>query len=221
MTYLKKEHFLVLSGFLIHILGIFPISWAQDERFFKETLMQERPAHVALPPEKKRFFYKITTPKYSIDINGDGLNEILTYEKRDGEDWFNILDHDKRRLLRLQLRATGIKSKLYRIGLHQISRQTRLLILHFYEGYNEYLEFNGGARYYFVTLDNNDLKTLSGHRGPLFLDERKERRGHYHLRNLHLSLYDHDNDGVKEVAVKHHLVSKIFKYRGNGQWLEL
>lgn len=207
--------------FLLIIFGLYVVAsinvFAQDERYFRRLysgdLIKDRHAK-----KKDVFKVKVQSPIYQLDLNNDGKMEGLVVEKAGGDNWLHIHNHNNWRLKSLPLDAKGWDSRIYRISARYISPKTRVLILHFYEGKNHYLEFDGTARLYFVTIDNGDLKTLKISKGPFFWHEYSNGVRHYHQREYKLALYDFNNDGIKEIYVKFNNNTWVYMYTDWGTW---
>lgn len=189
---------------------------AQDERlvrdFLSGALHEEKPVSV---PEVS---FKARTGRYRFDLNRDGKPESFYFSKWDGQDWLTVYDHKERAVFRHYFEAAGPLSRAYKWEVRDLSSKTRLFLIHFFEGRTDYLKLRGSARLYFLTMDDNDLKTLRMFKGPLVWDEYDDRRGHYHQRARVVSLVDLNRDRVFEVVVQHHLVARVFQYFGGGQW---
>lgn len=200
-------------------------SVAQDERYFRQLFSGSlsEDAQIQKEEEEKKVHYKATTPFYEIDLNDDLRNESLVFERRDGESWFHIHNYPnkKEKIFSYKFDTNGVDAKLYKISIRALSPSIKVLILHFYEGYTKYLEFSGTARYYFLTMENNNFKTLSMYKGPAFWVEKKGFKSDYYRRKYELELYDFNSDGIREVLIKHHLISKILHFQGQGRWIEL
>lgn len=194
---------------------------AQDERYFRQLLSGEllqKEDHT--PPEARNYHFRYNTPYYLLDINGDGLKESISFAKKDNEDWIEIYDGKNQLIYNYQFENKGIESELYRIELKRLNSETRVLLLHYFEGYTNYLHYQGSARIYATTIDNGNLKSLSTHRGAALFDESRLLKGHYHLRNYDAILEDLNEDGTKELVVKYRKISTVFTYLGNGKWKE-
>jgi hypothetical protein len=158
------------------------------------------------------------TPYYSLDLNRDGKEEQVVFAKKENEDWIEIFDHEKKKIFSYRFENKGYDSELFRIELKTISPTTDILILYYYEGVSKYIDFQGTARIYAVTIDNKDLKTLSSFKAYSFFDEVKTFKGHYHKRFYQVVLEDLNGDGIKELIVKHRNTSNVFMYHGDGKW---
>ena len=169
--------------------------------------------------QAKDYKFQAHTPFYQLDLNGDASNENIVVKAKDGEVWINIYDPFKKEIKKFELHAKGKDAWAYRINFRKLSYLSKILIVHFYEGYNKYLQLKGTSRLYFITWDRNDLKTLSIHKGPVVWNEFAHSQRHYYKRNYKLSLFDFNKDGVKEVSIKHHLISKIYMYNIGGHWI--
>lgn len=194
---------------------------AQDERYFRQLFSGELvSAEEAKKPEKSYSFY-IHTPRYSLDINRDKKDESLIFVKKDNEDWIEIFDHQQTKIFSYQFENKGFDSELFRIEFKRLSPQTSILVLYYFEGISRYIEYQATARVYAITIDDNNLSTLKGFKGPSFFDEFRSLKGHYHQRNYNVYLQDLNNDSVKELIVRHRLTSDVFLYAGNGKWRTL
>jgi hypothetical protein len=190
---------------------------SQDERYFRELFLGRPlfPKKIERPSVK----WRSNSPFYQIDLDGKYGKESFVLEKRDGEDWLLIFNLHKERVFEKKLETLGRGSKVYRMNIRDLSKKTKLIAIHFYQGHTEYLNFKGTAKMYFLTIDNQDLSTLSLNSGPTFWVEKEIRNGYFHRRFYHFSLFDYDEDGIKEVAIKHHLITHLFKYKGKGKWV--
>ena len=196
------------------------MSWsamAQDERFFRQLFSGELIKDHKIIEEKKysHFFH---TPYYALDLDRDGKAEHLVFVKKDSEDWIEILNSDKEKIFGYQFENKGYDSELFRIELKTLSANASILLLYYYEGVTKYINFQGTSRIYAITIDNNNLKTLKGFKGPSFFDEQKTFKGHYHKRNYDVYLEDLNADLVKELVIKHNNFSRVFMYKGQGHW---
>ncbi len=193
---------------------------SQDERYFRQIFSGELVKEKAEVGEKKYSYY-IHTPYYALDLNHDKVPEEIVYVKKDSEDWIEIFENakgERKKIFSYRFETKGYNSELFRIELKNLSPKTSVLVLYFYEGVSKYTEMQASSRIYLVTIDNNDLKTLTAFKGPSFFDEHKSFKGHYHLRNYQVYFQDLNNDGVKEFISKFREVSQVFIYDGNGKW---
>lgn len=198
-------------------LSITSNALAQDERFFRQLFSGDLTKTVERAPAKK-YSYVIHSPFYQLDLNRDSKAESVVFVKKDSEDWVEIMDVDKKKIYSYQFENKGFDSELFKIELKTLSPETTVLLLYYYEGVSRYLDFQGTARIYALTLDNNDLSTISTFKGPSFFDEYKSQMGHYHKRHYQVYLEDFNQDKVKELVVKHQRMSRVFHYKGNGSW---
>jgi len=197
------------------------VARAQDERYFRQIYSGDLVKKFDFTDEKK-YLAKLHGPYYELDLNGDKVNEEILFIKKDGEDWVEIYGKDTKgertKLLSLQLINEGINSELFRMEFKSVSPTTKVIILHYFEGFTNYTEIHSSARIYWVTIENNDLKTLKSFAGPSIFEELKNIKGHYHLRNYRVYLQDFNNDGYKEIVIKSNMNSKVFYYVGKGKW---
>jgi hypothetical protein len=199
---------------------MFVVSWsalAQDERYFRQLFSGE----ISKSNEKidaKKYSYFVHTPYYSLDLNHDGISEFLAFVKKDNEDWVEIFNQDKVKLFSYRFESKGYDSELFRVELKTLSTNTTILLMHYFEGVSKYINFQGTARVYAITIDNNDLKTMAAFKGPSFFEEVKTFKGHYHKRNYEVLLEDLNRDSVKELIVRYRRMSNVFVYKGAGHW---
>ena len=190
----------------------------QDERLFRKIMTGgKKKKQVDLG---KKTVWKASSPFYEINLDKDPAKESLRVEKKDGEDWLSIFNLHKKKIFSLKLNSRGKSSRPFRVSLRDISSTVRVLIVYYYKGFTDYIDFEGSGQFYFLTWENNDLKTLSGYRGPPFWHEFEKRNSFYQRRHYKLSLFDLDGDGKKEILVKHGPISKIYFYQRRGKWMK-
>lgn len=205
---------------MLFLLYLAPVTCclAQDERFFRDLFSFEQRKRQEL--DNKHYLFQVASPFYRYDIDDDGKEESFVLEKRDGDDWINIHDEKGKRVSSFALMAQGLDSKIHKISVRKLSQKTKLFILYFYEGLHKHVNLKSTERAYFLTVDDKNLKSARLFRGPLVWDEASF-KNHYHQRRYELYLYDYNNDGVKEVGVKHQYISHVYMYLKEGQWREL
>ena len=190
---------------------------AQDERYLRQVLSGELNKEVEI--HAKKYSYTIHSPFYALDLNDKGKPEFLVFVKKDSEDWIEILDENKLKIYSYKFETKGFDSELYRVDFKTLGPRTKILLLYYYEGASRYLDFQGTSRIYALTIDDQDLSTLSALKGTSFFEEKKDLKGHYHKRNYQVLLVDLNNDSVKELIVKFRRIDDVFIYKGQGKWL--
>jgi len=193
---------------------------AQDERFFRELFSGD------LSKKEKKLFkgklkFRTAGDFHKFDLNGDNRLEGIIADKKDGQDFIHIHDWKGKRIFSGKLEAMGLKSWLYKISIRRFAKDSKVMILYFYEGETEYLEYRSNVRLYFLTLESNDLSTLALNKGPVIWDEHEDFKDHYHQRRYKVGLYDYNKDGIKEIAVHYHLSNWVYFYKSPGKWIEL
>jgi len=200
--------FLILSS-VIH---------AQDERFTRKLLSGDL-TRITPPQSESKYTYKVRTPYYEVDLNGDYRNESFVVEKKDGEDWIHVFNYSKVKIYSYKLEPGGPESRLYRITSKRLSSTSMVYVLHFFEGINRHLKFRTQARFYFLTIDNKDLKSIATYKGPAYWEEFKSfKHNHYHQRKYDLTAVDFNKDGVKELSLSYNNMNRVFFYAGRGSW---
>jgi hypothetical protein len=209
---------IILFSLLFH-----STSFAQDERFFRKLFRGELKNSDIKATVQKNYHFTAQTPFYEIDLNNDNTKESLSFERKDGESWLIITDDYKMPIFKYMFKSFGRLARLTKINIRRISPKTNVLILHFYEGIQESLSFQGKGRLYFLTIDNLDLRSFSVYEGPNYFEEYENfNKEHYHRRKYHVSLFDYNNDGIKEISVKHASVVRVYMYTGlGGRWTSL
>ncbi|PIP95465.1 MAG: hypothetical protein COW00_15715 [Bdellovibrio sp. CG12_big_fil_rev_8_21_14_0_65_39_13] len=188
--------------------------WAQDERTFREMLVPKS----FRAEEPAKVHYKTRSKNYFIDINGDLLQENIFFANRDGQTYFYIEDTYGKKVFEQKLVGVGPAQWPYRLSFRWLSPRSSAILIHFFEGRVDYLRSRGTSRLDVVTIDNKDLNTLSYKSGPIIWDEQNDKREHYHQRPYEVSVLDLDGDGMRDILVKYHLISRVMLYRGKGRW---
>lgn len=201
---------------IISIIFYNSILFAQDERLLRGFLEYNPPKRIEDVQDFKRV--KAMSDFYAIDLNGDYRNEKILIEKNDGIDFITIRDYQSNVVFRQRFDTQGIDSRVHRIHVKHISKDTLVLLIYYFEGKVDYLEFLATGRLYFLTLDKRDLNSLKMFKGPYYWNEKKGKKGEYFQRKYEVSFTDLNEDGIKDILVKHHLISRAYLYEGSGVW---
>ena len=206
--------------FSIFITFTLSVVQAQDQRFFKEFLSRDLKREASKEPEK--YHFRSFSPFYHLDLNGDQDKESFIYELRDGHSFLNVKDSKGKQIYRYQFEGAAGEARPYQVSVRDLSTNTKVLVFHFYEGKTDYIEFKGTARLYFMTIDNQDLSTISIYKGPSVFEEFESlKKRHYHQRKYELRSVDYNNDGVKELSIHYNKTSKVYFYKDKGKWLTM
>jgi hypothetical protein len=208
---LKKPFILVIL--LLHSMVLL----AQDERYFRDLFSGELTRDKF--QEKKKYKWEVETPFYDIDLDGDSWPESFVFAKKDGEDWINIYDKHKTLFFSKRLASKGADSGVYKISFHKLGPKYSVLLIYFNEGYTYYLNYLSTARLYFLSIDNQNLKTMRLERGPQVWREQEKRYKKYGLRKYEVGVKDLDGDGERDILVKFNNISRAYLYRGKGKWI--
>ena len=96
--------------------------------------------------------------------------------------------------------------------LHFLIFLNQVILIHYFEGKIQTIDYKGTSRLYLLTIKDGDLSTLTMTKGPaLFIEEEKNKKS-YIRRTYNVSLFDYDFDGFKEVAIKYHVISRVLVY---------
>lgn len=207
-----KHYAILILSLLLAIPAL-----AQDEKVFRDLYLYSKRQKIK-KRVKKEYRIKARSNRHHIDLNGDNRQESFYYAKRDGENWIHFFNPKGKEIFAAEIDATGPWSRLFKVQMRALSKKTKVLFLYFYEGVTKYLEFQGTSRLFFITIDNNDLKTMSIYKGPILFDEKRGFKDHYHQRKYEVSLFDLDADFVREVSIKYGRMTRLYKYLGKGKW---
>ena len=209
---------------MVHHLGIFLLFtlslsvFAQDERYYLQILKGELPNFSQDIGEVQEHQFNVKGATYSVDLNGDGIEEMIQPQKRDGVDWIEIRNTTQRKIFEAKLLAMGGESSIYKAKLVYLSSTTKLLMLFLDEGKTSGRRFESTARIYLITFENNDLSTMKITTGPHHFHEREGQRDQYWERDYSVEVRDVDKNGVRDVVVQYNHIQRIMVYKGNGNW---
>ncbi len=183
-----------------------------DQRFFFEN--QKIQAQVK-PPYK----FEVETSYYGIDLTHDGQDEFFKVQKKDGEDWLEFYDDHKNKVKNLKLNAQGSNSRLHRVSYYRLSSEAQVLVLFFQKGQTKSLNFNSSFQLYFVSIDKDQLGTLTLKAGPVVAYESYDFLfDHYAFRKAYFSVEDLNQDNIRDIVIRSPRTSQAYLYLGGGQW---
>ena len=189
---------------------------SQDERDFRKMIVGD--TSEADENTKIRTFFKVSSPVYKIDLTDDRKAEIVHFTKKDGQDRIHIKDHNELSVFKYKFEPKGAGSHFVKLKIRRLSNSSKVIIIYYYEGYNEHLNFKATGRLYFLTIDDNDLETISIYKGPYFWDESRNYRGSYYRRMQKVDIHDFNGDGIKDISVYHKDINRVYLYRkGNNK----
>jgi hypothetical protein len=206
------------------LLIIFLFSWqalAQDERYFRQILKGEVPRVTKEIVETTEFQFNVKGNSYAIDLNGDGIEEFIQPQKRDGVDWLEIKNSSGSALFEAKLMAMGGDSKIDKIRFAHLSSKTKVLIIFLDEGQTSGRRFESTSRIFLVTLDDNDFSSFKLTQGPHFFHEKERQRDQYWRRKYSVEVRDINDDGIRDVVVEYDHIQRIMLYKKRGEWERL
>lgn len=212
---------------MVHYLGLFLIisfslpAFAQDERYYRQILNGELPKLGQEIRESQEHQFNVKGASYSIDLNDDGIEEVVQPQKRDGVDWIEIKDSSQRKIFDSKLLAMGGESVIYKAKLARLSPTVKVLMLFLDEGKTSGRRFESTARIFLITFENNDLATMQITSGPHHFHEKEGQRDQYWLRDYSVEVRDIDKNGVRDIVVEFNHIQQIMIYKGKGDWLRL
>ena len=204
--------------FFMILLGSTEI-FAQDERYYRQILTGELPQTA----ETKESFvrnYLVKGPEYLVDLDSDGIEEVIQPEKRDGIDYLTILSSSRTIIFSARLFASGGNSSIYKIRLVYVTPTVRTLIIFLDEGSTKGLRFESVARIYLLTYEDNKLSTLTLSPGPHIYHEKEGQRDQYWRRDFVVDVKDLNADGKREVIAHFGPIQHAYEYKGRGVWLQ-
>ncbi len=207
-----------MKAFLTIALSILSVlCHAQDERYYRKIFTGE-----LTEKTKELQNYKVTvqSPRYEIDLNQDKIMESIRVEKRDGKDFFFIYNEFGVEIFSKTLPGIGGGSRLIKVDLKSISKNTNALILHFYEGAINASKFEAMAKLYFISIDKNDFKKIGFFKGPHFFYE-SQKDSSYINRRYTVNAYDYNKDGIRELSINYNKIARIYFYKGLGEWKQI
>ncbi len=194
--------------------------FAQDERYYRQILTGELP-EVVDPKESFVRNYLVKGSEYMVDLDGDGIEEILQPEKRDGIDWLTIMNSSRGIVYSAKFYSAGGESAIYKIRMVHLTPRIRTLIVFLDEGITKGLRFESTARLYFLSWEDNKLSTLALNPGPHIYQEKEAQRDQYWRREFVVDVTDLNEDDKREIIVHFGHIQHIYEYRGSGEWTKI
>lgn len=207
---MKRLFFMILC--VISSLG-----HTQDERFYRDIFN----GRLGSAPKPFNYKIKVESPRYSIDLNHDGVEDSFQTVKKDGVDFIRINDPFGNPVFEQALMTKGRGSSIFKAHLKTISKSVDVLILHFYEGENDAAIFESSARLYFVTIRNKNLRKITMTKGPYFWTEKERAAGKYWNKRLSVNVIDYNKDGRNEISVSYNKLSRVYFYISEGIWSQI
>lgn len=204
--------------FFLFFFMMSKLSFAQDERYYRQILAGEIPKTNSNSGEKAIGQFNVMGSSYKFDLDGDKVEESIQPQKRDGLDWLEIRNSSGRILFEAKLLAMGADSSVYKMKVVNISEKVKAAIIFLDEGQTVAKRFESTARIYVLAYENNDLSTLKLTEGPHFFHEKLAQREQYWRRDFMVNVYDIDGDGTREIAIQYNHIQRIMQYTGNGEW---
>ncbi|MBT4793041.1 MAG: hypothetical protein HON90_15820 [Halobacteriovoraceae bacterium] len=156
-----------------------------------------------------------------MDLNRDGIEDSFQTVKKDGVDFIRINNHEGQKIFEEELLTKGKKSHVFKAHLRSINKSVDVLILHYYEGDNEAVGFEGSARLYFLTIRDKSLNKITLRKGPHFWTERESVTGRYWNKRYSVNVLDYNSDGQNEISVSYNNLSRVYFYLRDGKWSTL
>ena len=199
---------------LLIILVVSSAGYSQDERFYRKMFYGNENHFI------ENFNHKISvkSPRYALDLNRDGIEDFFQTVKKDGVDFIRIMDHFGKIVFERSLMTKGNRSRIFKAKLKKISNNVDALILYFYDGHNQAVNFEGSARLYIITIPGRNFSKITLTKGPYFWTEREKASGTYWNRRYSVNIIDYNKDGVREISVNYNKSAKILFYADNGLW---
>lgn len=202
--------------FVLFLLGSTEI-FGQDERYYRQILTGELPV-TAEPRENFVRNYLVKGSEYLVDLDSDGIEEVIQPEKRDGIDYLNILNSSRANVFSAKLFSSGGDSHIYKIRMVYLTPRIRTLIIFLDEGATKGLRFESTARIYLLSYEDNKLSSMVLNPGPHIFHEKEAQRDQYYRRNFVVDVRDLNQDAKREIIVHFGHIQYIYEYLGSGEW---
>lgn len=190
----------------------------QDEQFYRRIFTNEL---INKPSALIEYKLVVKSPVYQINLDRDKFPEGIRIEKRDGLDFIVVLSRFGEKVFESKLLGIGNKSRIFKIQLKTISKDTNALIIHFYEGKIDSTKFESTARLYFLTFPKNDYKKMVLFKGPHFFHEKEKVGEQYWNRRFSVNTIDYNHDGVKEISISYKKINRVYFYLSKGLWTKI
>jgi hypothetical protein len=207
------QQWILLGLFLLGSTEIF----GQDERYYRSILTGELPV-TSEPKESFVRNYLVKGSEYMVDLDNDGIEEVLQPEKRDGIDYLTILNSSRGQIFSAKLFSSGGNSAIYKLRLVYLTPRVKTLIIFLDEGTTKGLRFESTARIYLLSFEDNNLSTLTLNPGPHIYQEKEAQRDQYWRREYVVDARDLNGDQKREVIVHFGHIQNIYEYKGGGEW---
>jgi hypothetical protein len=194
--------------------------FAQDERYYRQILTGELPETADLKDSFVRN-YLVKGSEYMVDLDGDGIEEIIQPEKRDGIDWLTIMNSSRSVVYSAKFYASGGDSSIYKLRLVNLTPRVKTLIVFLDDGITRGLRFESTARIYFLTWEDNKLSSLTLNPGPHIYHEKEAQREQYWRRDFVVDVTDLNEDSKREIIVHFGHIQHIYEYKGSGEWTKI
>lgn len=206
---------------LLLFILIIGTAYGQDERYYRQILNGELPQMGLENFEIKEEKFSVEGSSYLVDLNDDGIEEILVPKKRDGVDWIEIKDSSQRTFFEGKLLAQGGSSTLYKIKIAHLSNTVKVLLLFMDEGKTAGQRFESTGRIFLIPYENNKLENMKVTQGPHHFHEKERQREQYWRRDYAVEIRDVNNDGIRDIIVSYNHIQRILLYKGKGEWTRL
>lgn len=213
-----------LGAILIYLLATNQII-AQDERYFRSLMNKSAvvPSYAAkvyqLNKDKNlsmsttsdsKYKYIFKSPTFDLDIDGDGVNEKVTYVKRELEDWVVINDALDHVIFQYKLWTKGVDAQLTKIHRLSLKDDISIVVFSFREGFQHYLEYNREGRLYFLTMEKGRPDSIRMAQGPAI-----EWRYQDFLKRYTERTYEYEVNDIGDLVVQYGHISEVYHYVKN------
>lgn len=213
MSFFMRPQYL----FLMTLIFFIPSKiFTQDERFFREILKGRKEKVKTDNLEKAHFI--VNSKVYEVDLDDDGHQERLVFEKRDGQDWMFIYSLTHQRLFKKKFEQNGMNAGVYRINIRKVSKSHKVVLIHYYQGHTNYNKFNGQSKLYIFTVPKLQIMKSTMTDGPEVWEEVDDSNVHYRQRDYKITLPDLNKDGIREISVRHHKIVRTFYLNKDNLW---
>lgn len=184
-----------MKWLLIYWFLISSALMAQDERVYRSMM---EPRDLVMSNNVK---LKSSTPHYLVDLNRNGVEEAIVFEKRDGVDVLRVTTSQGEKLFEGRFHAKGHGARPLKVRLVSIADSIYALMVFYYEGTSGGFDHTSSARLYLATFSQKESDKFYWEKGPAYFFEKDRAIQSYILREKSLLVTDLNGDGVKEIII--------------------
>jgi len=190
--------------------------YSQDESLLRSEFLSNQFSK-KVTGSKPKFFQRSSL--YKINLNSDHLLEGISFIKKDGKDYIELLNSSNKLLFKFEFAAVGINSRLFKIKFKKIKYQN-ILLLYYYEGEVNGLEKRSSVRLYLLAFKKN-LKQFKVTKGPIIWKGYKTYLNNYFEKEFKVKILDSNQDQLLDIYLESPNIHNVILQKKNLKWLSL